>query len=207
MSHDHSLNPKIMPNNPERATLEGRNKFMGFWFFLGGETVLFASLFGVYLALKNSTAGGPSSEDLFGLGLVFLMTVLLLTSSLTSVYAMYHMRNNDFKKMQLWLGITGLLGIGFLACEVYEFAHYIIDYGFTFRSSAFGSAFYALVGFHGGHVTFGIVWLIVLMIRNAKRGLNLYNAPKFNTFGLYWHFIDVVWVFVFTVVYLMGKVG
>ena len=207
MSHDHSLNPKIMPNNPERATLEGRNKFMGFWFFLGVETVLFASLFGVYLALKNSTAGGPSSEDLFGLGLVFLMTVLLLTSSLTSVYAMYHMRNNDFKKMQLWLGITGLLGIGFLACEVYEFAHYIIDYGFTFRSSAFGSAFYALVGFHGGHVTFGIVWLIVLMIRNAKRGLNLYNAPKFNTFSLYWHFIDVVWVFVFTVVYLMGKVG
>ena len=207
MSHDHSLNPKIMPNNPERATLEGKNKFMGFWFFLGGETVLFASLFGVYLALKNSTAGGPASEDLFGLGLVFLMTVLLLTSSLTSVYAMYHMRNNDFKKMQLWLGITGLLGIGFLACEVYEFAHYIIDYGFTFRSSAFGSAFYALVGFHGGHVTFGIVWLIVLMIRNAKRGLNSYNAPKFNTFSLYWHFIDVVWVFVFTVVYLMGKVG
>ena len=207
MSHDHSLNPKIMPNNPERATLEGRNKFMGFWFFLGGETVLFASLFGVYLALKNSTAGGPSSEELFGLGLVFLMTVLLLTSSLTSVYAMYHMRNNNFKKMQLWLGITGLLGIGFLACEIYEFAHYIIDYGFTFRSSAFGSAFYALVGFHGGHVTFGIVWLIVLMIRNAKRGLNLYNAPKFNTFSLYWHFIDVVWVFVFTVVYLMGKVG
>lgn len=207
MSHDHSLNPKIMPNNPETATLEGKNKFMGFWFFLGGETVLFASLFGVYLALKNSTAGGATSEELFGLGLVFLMTVLLLTSSLTSVYAMYHMRNNNFKKMQLWLGITGLLGIGFLACEIYEFAHYIIDYGFTFRSSAFGSAFYALVGFHGGHVTFGIVWLIVLMIRNAKRGLNLYNAPKFNTFSLYWHFIDVVWVFVFTVVYLMGKVG
>ena len=207
MSQDHSLNPKTMPNAPERATMEGRNKFMGFWFFLGGETVLFACLFGVYLALKDSTAGGPTSQDLFGLELVFLMTVLLLSSSLTSVYAMYHMKNNDFKKMQLWLGITALLGIGFLACEVYEFAHYISDYGFTFRSSAFGSAFYALVGFHGGHVTFGIAWLIALMVRNAKRGLNLYNAPKFNTFSLYWHFIDVVWVFVFTVVYLMGKVG
>lgn len=207
MSYDESLFPKTMPHNPEKATPEGRNKFMGLWFFLGGEAVLFASLFGTYLALKNSVHTGPTSEELFGLPLVFLMTVMLLTSSLTSVYAMYHMRNNDFKKMQLWLGITGLLGIGFLVCEVYEFAHYITDYGFTFRSSAFGSAFYALVGFHGGHVTFGIVWLFLLMMRNAKRGLNLYNAPKFNTFSLYWHFIDVIWVFVFTVVYLMGKVG
>src|SRR5690625_7867548 len=90
MSHDHSLYPETMPQNPEKATLEGKNKFLGLWFFLGGETVLFASLFGTYLALKDSTAGGPSSEELFGLELVFIMTVLLLTSSLTSVYAMYH---------------------------------------------------------------------------------------------------------------------
>lgn len=207
MSHDHSLNPETMPAAPERATLEGKNKFMGLWFFLGGETVLFACLFGVYLALKDSVNKGPAAEELFGLELVFLMTVLLLTSSLTSVYAMYHMRNNEFKKMQLWLGITALLGIGFLSLEIYEFAHYITDYGFTFRSSAFGSAFYTLVGFHGGHVTFGVCWVIALMVRNSKRGLNLYNAPKFNTFSLYWHFIDVIWVFVFTVVYLMGKVG
>lgn len=206
MSQDHSLNPETMPSMPERATLEGKNKFMGLWFFLGGETVLFACLFGTYLALKDSTAGGSTSDELFGLGLVFFMTLLLLTSSLTSVYAMYHMRNNNFRQMMLWLGITGLLGIGFLACEIYEFAHYIIDYDFTFRSSAFGSAFYAIVGFHGGHVIFGICWLITLMVRNAKRGLNLYNAPKFNTFSLYWHFIDVIWVFVFTIVYLMGKV-
>ncbi|MFA1818691.1 cytochrome (ubi)quinol oxidase subunit III [Virgibacillus oceani] len=207
MSHDHSLNPETMPQEPEKATLEGRNKFLGLWFFLGGETVLFASFFGTYLALRNSTAGGPASTDIFGLGLVFAMTMILLTSSLTSVYAMYHMKNNDFKKMMLWLGITGLLGISFLALEIYEFAHYIIDYEFTFRSSAFGSAFYTLVGFHGGHVLFGITWLIALMVRNAKRGLNLYNAPKFYTFSLYWHFIDVVWVFIFTVVYLMGRVG
>jgi cytochrome c oxidase subunit 3 len=207
MSHDHSLNPETMPQEPEKATLEGRNKFYGLWFFLGGETVLFASFFGTYLALRNSTAGGPSSEEIFGLGLVFLMTMILLTSSLTSVYAMYHMKNNDFKKMQLWLGITAFLGLSFLGLEIYEFTHYIVDYGFTFRSSAFGSAFYTLVGFHGGHVTFGIAWLIALMVRNAKRGLNLYNAPKFYTFSLYWHFIDVVWVFIFTVVYLMGRVG
>src|SRR5690625_40412 len=102
MSQDHSgLFPDVLPSEPEKATLEGKNKFFGLWFFLGGETVLFASLFGTYLALRNSTAGGPSSDEIFGLGLVFLMTMLLLTSSLTSVYAMYHMRNNDFKKMIL----------------------------------------------------------------------------------------------------------
>ncbi|WP_217585709.1 cytochrome (ubi)quinol oxidase subunit III [Lentibacillus saliphilus] len=207
MSHIHPLNPETMPNEPEKATLEGKNKFLGLWFFLGGETVLFASLFGTYIALRNSTAGGPTSQEMFGLELVFIMTILLLTSSLTSVYAMYHMKNQDFKKMQLWLGVTGLLGLSFLGLEIYEFAHYITDYGFTFRSSAFGSAFYTLVGFHGGHVTFGIAWLITIMIRNAKRGLNLYNAPKYYTFSLYWHFIDVIWVFVFTVVYLMGKVA
>lgn len=208
MSHDHSnLFPDVLPAEPDKATLEGKNKFFGLWFFLGGETVLFASLFGVYLALKNSTAGGPTTQDLYGLPLVFVMTMLLLVSSLTSVYAMYHMRNNDYKKMVFWLVLTGLLGLGFLVCEIYEFAHYNIDYEFSFRSSAFGSSFYALVGFHGGHVVFGLCWLVTLLIRNAKRGLNLYNAPKFNTFSLYWHFIDVVWVFIFTVVYLMGKVG
>lgn len=207
MSNDHTLYPEIMPEHPERATMEGRNKFLGFWLFLGGETVLFASLFGTYLALKGSTNNGPSADELFGLGLVFIMTMLLLTSSLTSVYAMYHMRNNNYKQMQLWLGITVLLGLGFLGCEIYEFYHYIHGEDFTLRSSAFGSAFYTLVGFHGGHVTFGLLWFIALMVRNAKRGLNLYNAPKFYIASLYWHFIDVVWVFIFTVVYLMGKVG
>lgn len=204
MSEHDVLNPKVMPHDPERATLEGKNKFLGFWFFLGGETVLFASLFGTYLALRNSTNGGMASNELFGLELVFIMTMFLLTSSLTSVYAMYHMKNNDFKKMQLWLGITVALGFAFLACELYEFYHYITHYEFTFRSSAFGSAFYTLVGFHGGHVVFGLMWILALMFRNAKRGLNLYNAPKFYVASLYWHFIDVVWVFIFTVVYLMG---
>jgi len=201
------LTSQTMPKEPARATDEGKNKFTGLWIFLGGETVLFATLFGTYVALRNSAAGGPTEQDLFGMELVLIMTLLLLTSSLTSVYAIYHMKNNHFSKMMLWLGITGLLGISFLGLEIYEFYHYITDYGFTWRSSALGSIFYTLVGFHGGHVTFGIAWLIALMVRNAKRGLNLHNAPKFNTFALYWHFIDVVWVFVFTVVYLMGMVG
>ncbi|MDC3416512.1 cytochrome (ubi)quinol oxidase subunit III [Aquibacillus salsiterrae] len=205
MSND-TLNPKVMPEEPEKATLEGKNKFLGFWFFLGGETVLFASLFGTFLALRNSTNGGPSSQELFGLDLVFIMTMLLLTSSLTSVVAIYQMKKNNFAKMQAWLAITVILGFGFLSLEIYEFYEYITLEDFTFRSSAFGSAFYTLVGFHGGHVLFGLLWILTLMIRNAKRGLNLYNAPKFYVASLYWHFIDVVWVFIFTVVYLMGVI-
>jgi cytochrome c oxidase subunit 3 len=196
------------PAAPEKSNLDSKNKFLGFWLFLGGETVLFASLFATYLALKDKVPSGNQhlAKDLFEMPLTFVATMLLLTSSLTSVYAIYQMKNFNFKKMMLWFGLTALLGLGFLGLEVYEFNNYVHE-GHTFTSSAFGSAFYTLVGFHGGHVAFGLLWCTTLMIRNAKRGLNLYNAPKFYVFSLYWHFIDVVWVFIFTVVYLMGMVG
>jgi cytochrome c oxidase subunit 3 len=208
MHAEDKMTYETWPAAPEKSTLEAKNKFLGFWFFLGGETVLFASLFATYLALKDKV---PSSshhlaKDLFELPLTFVATMLLLTSSLTSVYAMYHMKNFAFKKMMVWLGLTALLGACFLGLEVYEFTHYVHE-GHTFTSSAFGSAFYTLVGFHGGHVAFGLLWCLTLMFRNSKRGLDLYNAPKFYVFSLYWHFIDVVWVFIFTVVYLMGLVG
>jgi cytochrome c oxidase subunit III len=206
MHVEEKLTAETFPASPEKATLEGKNKFLGFWFFLGGETVLFASLFATFLSLRDRTAGGPSSDELFKMSIVFIATMLLLTSSLTSVYAMYHMKNFDFKKMQLWLGITVLLGAAFLGLEIYEFNEYVHE-GLKYSTSAFASAFYTLVGTHGAHVAFGLLWILTLMIRNAKRGLDLYNAPKFYVASLYWHFIDVVWVFIFTVVYLMGMVG
>ncbi|WP_019152924.1 cytochrome (ubi)quinol oxidase subunit III [Robertmurraya massiliosenegalensis] len=209
MQAEEKMTLEKWPAAPEKQTLEAKNKFLGFWLFLGGETVLFASLFATYLALKDKVPSPDHAlaKDLFEIPLAFLMTMLLLTSSLTSVYAMYHMKNFEFKKMQLWLGVTVLLGLGFLGCEIYEFYHYVHHYEHTFTSSAFGSAFYTLVGFHGGHVVFGLAWIITLMVRNANRGLSLYNAPKFYIASLYWHFIDVVWVFIFSVVYLMGMVG
>ena len=200
--------PQSWPDHPENTTLEGKNKFVGFWLFLGGETVTFASLFATYLALKNKGPSGNefTTEHLFELPLVFIMTMLLLTSSLTSVYAMYHMKNYNFKAMQAWLMVTVLLGLAFLGFEIYEFSHYV-HLGFTYGQSAFSSAFFTLVGTHGAHVVVGLGWIILLMVRNAKRGLNLYNAPKYYLASLYWHFIDVVWVFIFTVVYLMGVLG
>ncbi len=194
------------PQHLETATLEGKNKVLGFWLFLGAETVLFACLFGSYLALRSQNMGGPDSTELFDLELVAVTTAILLTSSLTSVLAMVKMNQRHLKGTLVWLGITVLLGLAFLVLEIYEFIHYV-SLGHTFMSSAFGSAFYALVGTHGAHVTFGLFWISGLMIQAAKRGITKEMAPKLFLSSLYWHFIDVVWVFIFTLVYLLGKVG
>src|SRR5690606_28683331 len=134
----------------------------GFWLFLGGETVLFASLFATFLALKDQ----EMARQPFDLKLVFLMTNILLTSSLTSVYSIYHMKNYQFKKMQAWFFITVLLGLSFLGLEIYEFYHYVTEYQFGFKTSAFSSAYYTLVGTHGAHVIFGLGWISALLIRN-----------------------------------------
>jgi cytochrome c oxidase subunit 3 len=197
---------KGLPPNPEKATLEGKNKFIGFWLFLGAETVLFATLFGTFLGLRGSLNGGPGAAELFNLNLVAIMTTLLLTSSLTSVFAVIAMKSNNFRAMQLWFTVTVLLGIAFLAFEIYEFVEYV-HHGLGFTTSAFGSSFYTLVGFHGAHVLFGILWIAILQLQSFKKGINVVTAPKFYLFGLYWHFVDLVWVFIFTVVYLMGIVG
>lgn len=198
---------KGLPPNPERVTLEGRNKILAFWIFLGGETLVFATFFGTFLGLRHGVADGPSAKDIFGLELVFLMTMLLLTSSLTSVLAMYAMKKNQFGKMKMWIWITVLLGLGFIGCEIFEFYEYTIHYDMGFERSAFASSFYTLVGTHGAHVLFGLGWMITLLIRYNNKGITLYNAPKFYLASLYWHFIDVVWIFIFTVVYLLGIGG
>lgn len=194
------------PAEPEKATLEGRNKVLGFWLFLGGESVLFGTLFATFLALRNSIGDGPSASELFQLPLVALATALLLTSSLTSVFAVQGLHQNNVKALLNWLIVTVILGLAFLGLEIYEFIHYVGE-GHTFVTSAFSTAFYTLVGFHGAHVAFGIAWIVILIVQIKKRGLNYVTAPKAYVAAIYWHFIDVVWVFIFTVVYLMGKLG
>jgi heme/copper-type cytochrome/quinol oxidase subunit 3 len=194
-----------LPHEPEKATLEGRNKVLGFWLFLGGETVLFGTLFAAFLALRDSVMDGPTPDHLFDLGLVAIATAILLTSSLTSVFAIQAMHRHETKALINWLIITVLLGLGFLGLEIYEFYHYVHE-GHGFTTSAFSSSFYTLVGFHGAHVLFGILWITLLIIQLKRKGLTVVTAPKVYVAGMYWHFIDVVWVFIFTVVYLMGKV-
>lgn len=205
MAAEHVLNTKL-PDEPEKATLEGKNKILGFWLFLGGETVLFGTLFATFIALRHQVNGGPTAAELFDLKLVAWATILLLTSSLTSVFATLALHKHNLRKMQLWLTITVLLGLAFLGLEIYEFNHYVHEkLGMT--TSAFSSSFYTLVGFHGAHVLFGILWIVTLQLQALRKGLTVVTAPKFYVAGLYWHFIDVVWVFIFTVVYLMGIIG
>lgn len=195
-----------LPHEPERATLEGRNKLLAFWLFLGGECVLFGTLFATFMALRHNTMGGPAGAELFDLVLVAWATFILLTSSLTSVFAIQAMHAKKVGQLMLWLGVTVALGAGFLALEIYEFLHYVHE-GHRFNSSAFGTSFYSLVGFHGAHVVFGVIWILLLIFQLAKKGLTVVTAPKVYVASLYWHFIDVVWVFIFTIVYLMGKLG
>lgn len=195
-----------LPDEPEKATLEGRNKILAFWLFLGGETVLFGTLFAVFIGLRHQIGDGPSAEELFKLGTVALATFLLLTSSMTSVLAIQALHRKDLGKIKLWFLVTLILGFAFLCLEIYEFMEYVHE-GHTFTTSAFSSSFYTLVGFHGAHVAFGILWIGLLLLQLMKKGLTVVTAPKLYVFGLYWHFVDVVWVFIFTVVYLMGKVG
>lgn len=204
-----SANPHVkgqLPHEPEKATLEGRNKILGFWLFLGAETVLFGTLFSAFLALRHQVLDGPTENELFQLPLVAAATGILLTSSLTSVFATQALHAGKVKALINWLIVTVILGLGFLGLEIYEFTHYVHE-GHGFTTSAFSSSFYTLVGFHGAHVAFGIGWIALLIGQLMKKGLTVVTAPKAYVAGIYWHFIDVVWVFIFTVVYLMGKVA
>jgi cytochrome aa3-600 menaquinol oxidase subunit 3 len=187
----------------EYSTEEGRLKIFGFWIFLGAEIVLFATLFATYFVLDGQTAGGPSAKDLFEIHIFAWETILLLTSSFTSGLATLAMRKSSIKGYLIWTSITLLLGLGFLFLEIEEFATLIaMDAGPS--RSAFLSAFFTLAGTHGLHVSLGIVWIIGVMIQVIRRGFTPVTARKVFVTGLYWHFLDVIWIFIFSTVYLLG---
>ncbi|MFG6120727.1 MULTISPECIES: cytochrome aa3 quinol oxidase subunit III [Thalassobacillus] len=189
----------------EYRTQEGRMSILGFWIFLAAEVVLFSTLFATYAVLYGRTADAPVPGELFEPGIVLVMTFLLLTSSFTCGIAIHHMRRGSVKGLMTWLIITLILGLGFLGFEIYEFVHYSHE-GATLQSSAFWSAFYTLAGTHGVHVTLGIGWAVLLLIQLAKRGLTTVTSRKVFIISLYWHFLDVIWIFIFTSVYLIGMV-
>ncbi|MBB3904985.1 cytochrome o ubiquinol oxidase subunit 3 [Methylobacterium brachythecii] len=178
---------------------------LGFWIYLMSDCLIFTVLFATYAVLGRNYAAGPSPIDLFDLKLVALNTAMLLFSSITYGFAMLEMEKGSLKAMQLWLIVTGLFGAAFIGIELYEFSH-LIHEGATPQRSAFLSSFFALVGTHGLHVSCGIVWLIVLMIQTAQRGLIPENKRRLMCLSMFWHFLDVVWIGVFTFVYLMGVV-
>jgi len=176
---------------------------LGFWLYLMSDTLLFACLFATYGVLGRNYAGGPSGAELFDLQLVAVNTSLLLASSITYGFGVIEMRRKRVGSTLAWLGITGLLGAGFVGIELYEFSH-LIHEGYGPQRSAFLSSFFTLVGTHGLHVTFGIVWLITLIVQVSRHGLTASNRRRIMCLSMFWHFLDVVWIGVFTFVYLMG---
>ena len=176
---------------------------LGFWIYLMSDSLIFAVLFACFAVLGTSYAGGPGPAELFDLGLIAVNTSLLLISSITYGFVMIEMQNGRLSQMLTWLGVTGLLGAGFVAIELYEFYH-LIQEGAGPGRSAFLSSFFALVGTHGLHVTFGIVWLLTLLVQLKRNGINDAMRRRVGCLSLFWHFLDIVWIGVFTFVYLMG---
>lgn len=186
-----------MAHNPEDNTV------FGFWVYLMTDCVLFASLFATYAVLHNSTYGGVSSRDIFDLPYVLKETMILLTSSFTCGLAMLAAHKNSIKITQFWLFITGLLGFIFLGLEMTEFSKLIAD-GHGPDKSAFLTSYFSLVGTHGIHIAVGLFMLLVLLVRIGYRGLTPTTLRKLTWFSLFWHFLDLIWIFIFTIVYLMG---
>ena len=182
---------------------EGGSTMLGFWLYLMSDCLLFAMLFATYGVVGANYAAGPSPKDLFELPLVALNTAMLLFSSITYGFAMLSVQENDKRSSLIWLGLTGLFGLAFLGIELHEF-HSLIHEGATPQRSAFLSAFFTLVGTHGLHVTFGLIWLGTLMAQVGKHGLIPANKRRLMCLSLFWHFLDVIWIGVFTFVYLLG---
>jgi cytochrome o ubiquinol oxidase subunit 3 len=170
------------------------------------DSLIFSVLFATHAVLGRSYAAGPSPADLFDLPLVAINTSMLLLSSITYGFAMLQMERNAKAETLFWLAVTGLFGAAFLGLELYEFVH-LIHEGAGPQRSAFLSSFFTLVGTHGLHVTFGIIWLITLMVQVSMHGLHEANRRRLMCLSMFWHFLDVVWIGVFSFVYLMGVLG
>lgn len=176
---------------------------LGFWVYLMSDSLIFAALFATHAVLGQNYAGGPQPDELFSLPLVAINTAVLLVSSVTYGFAMIASEENKATHMISYLVVTACLGVTFLALEMFEFTELILE-GAGPARSGFLSSFFVLVGTHGLHVTFGIIWIAVLIVQVRRYGLNEDNHRRLMCLSLFWHFLDVIWIGVFTFVYLMG---
>lgn len=186
-------------DHPASATI------LGFWIYLMSDALIFASLFAMFGVVSTSYAGGPTPREIFDLPLVALNTGFLLASSLTFSAAIPSIEAGRTGRASFWLVLTGLLGAAFVGIELYEFAELIAE-GATPQRSAFLSAFFTLVGTHGAHVTVGLIWIAVMLVQINQRGLIAENRRRLMCLSMFWHFLDIIWIGVFTFVYLFGVV-
>lgn len=184
----------------------GATTMFGFWVYLMTDCVLFASLFATFAVLRNSTYGGPSGRELFSLPYVLTETLILLTSSFTCGLAILAARRQAKNQVIFWFAITFLLGLAFLGMEINEFHHLALE-GNSWRRSGFLSSFFTLVGTHGLHITVGLLWMAVLVVQSIRRGLTAASVRRLTLLSLFWHFLDIIWIFIFTIVYLVGAVS
>jgi cytochrome aa3-600 menaquinol oxidase subunit 3 len=196
MKIDHSL-------PLEYSTEQNKTNILGFWIFLGAEILLFATLFSSFFTLVHRTGNGPAGAELFEITPVLIETLLLLTSSFTIGLGIHSMRIGNKKATMAFFAITLLLGLGFLGFEIFEFVTYIHE-GAGLQTSAFTAILLTTLGTHGAHVTFGFFWGLFILLQVKKRGLTPETANKSFIFSLYWHFLDVVWIFIFSFIYLKG---
>lgn len=178
-------------------------KVLGFWIFLVTDCLLFGTLFATYAVLYTHANPGQTGKELFEVPVFVAETFILLTSSFTSGLATLAMHKGKLKSLIGWLLVTALLGLAFVGLEIDEFIK-LAHEGATISASAFLSAFFTLVGTHGLHVSIGLIWMVAIMIQLGRYGINEVTKRKVTIIGLYWHFLDVVWIFLFTVVYLLG---
>lgn len=178
------------------------NRKIAFWAFIGSECLLFGSLISTYLVYEGRSVSGPTTHEILDIPLTTISTFVLLMSSLAMVLALAGVQDGNRMKARFWLFMTAFLGTVFLGFQYYEFNHFV-HAGLGMTTSLFGSTFFTLTGFHGGHVFVGVVWLTTLLIRSFQGKLGPDKALNVEIAGLYWHFVDVVWIVIFTVVYLI----
>ena len=184
-------------------TSTGLNSWkVGFWTFIGSECLFFATLISTYMVYKGRSVVGPYPEEILDIPLTTVSTFVLLMSSLAMVLALDGVQRGSKKLSLTWLGTVILLGVVFLGFQVYEFNHFVHE-GLTIGTNVFGSSFFVLTGFHGAHVAGGVIWLSTLWIMTARNKLGSKDALKVEIAGLYWHFVDIVWIVIFTLVYLI----
>jgi cytochrome o ubiquinol oxidase subunit III len=193
-------------NNPEvELTDMVEIQTFGFWIYLMSDLILFATLFATFAVLGTNYAGGPTGKELFDLPYLLVETLFLLFSSVTFGLVMLAVRDGDKKWVLMGLTVTFLLGLGFVSMEIIEF-HRMIAEGHGPDRSAFLSSFFTLVGTHGTHVTFGLIWMAVMMVQVVVKGLTSPVQSRLMRLSMFWHFLDIVWIGIFSIVYLMGVV-
>ncbi len=184
-------------------TATGLSTFkVGFWVFLGSETLFFGSLISTYMVYKHESVVGPFSREILNIPLTSISTFVLLMSSLAMVLALDAVQHNSRKGAVIWIMATALLGALFLGGQAYEFTEFYHE-GLKLQTNLFGSSFFVLTGFHGAHVTIGVIWLLVLWLEAWKGRLPASRALTLEIAGLYWHFVDIVWIVIFTLIYLI----